>query len=136
MTEGRGPGPSRCPAVCSNSRFCSAPLDPGARRQGARSSRVSGRDAASSPAATGTVALAAARGHSPFPSPPSRRALGTARPRQPHTRSATSGPERLRELAGAPEVTSAQAPRRAVTLLCRAGAVTGSSTRARRPIPR
>lgn len=42
MTEGRGPGPSHRPAVCSNSRFCSAPADPGARRQGARSSRVSG----------------------------------------------------------------------------------------------
>lgn len=135
MTEGRGPGPSHRPAVCSNSRFCSAPADPGARRQGARSSRVSGRDAASSPAATGTVAVAA-RGHSPFPSPPSRRAPGTARPRQPHTRSATWGPELLRQRAGAPEVTSAQAPRQAGTLLCRGGVVTGCSTRARRPIPR
>lgn len=71
---------------------------------------VGERAAESSPAATETVAAAAARRHSPFPSPPSRRAPGTARPQQPHTRSATSSPAPLRGPAGAPEVTSARAP--------------------------
>jgi hypothetical protein len=77
---------------------------------------VSGRDAESSPAETGTVAVAAvaavaaaaaaARGHSPFPSPPSTRVPDTARPQEPHTRTATSASFR----AGAPEVTRSSPP--------------------------
>lgn len=120
MTEGRGLGPSRRPAVCSNSRFCWAPTDPGARRPGAQSgTEWLGVEERCCELSRRTVAVAAARGHSPFPSPPSRRVPDTARPQSPHTRSATSASFR----AGAPEVTHSSPPA-ARTPLCSPEAVT------------